>query len=132
MSEIFQRYSNTILSDQGISIKTTNSVLVVARSQVRWVEAAGDYVRLHTSTHSYLARIPLSALVQCWGKYGFVRIHRSWVVYLPLVTKLWAAPSGYNVRIGSGVNAVDLAVSRRWLKQLRQQWIDTTLTDDTT
>ena len=35
---------------------------MLARSEVRWVEAQGDYARLHTAETSHLIRVPLSVL----------------------------------------------------------------------
>ena len=41
----------------------------------RYVEAQGDYARLHTADGSHLLRVPLSTL-EDWAAAGFVRIHR--------------------------------------------------------
>ncbi|MGH3721282.1 MAG: LytR/AlgR family response regulator transcription factor [Pseudonocardiaceae bacterium] len=69
-----------VLSDEFISIATAGGIVVVARSQVRWVEAKGDYVRLHTDKHNCLWRQSLASLEECWGGHGFVRIHNSFGV----------------------------------------------------
>ena len=59
-----------------------------------WVEADGDYARLHTATGSHLVRIPISALESRWADAGFLRVHRSYLVSLPLVTGIRSVGSG--------------------------------------
>ena len=39
-------------------------------SQIRYVEAEGDYARLHTADDSHLVRIPLAQLEQDWAEAG--------------------------------------------------------------
>ena len=43
----------------------------VQRSRVRWVEAQGDYARLHTADGSHLVRVPLTSLEQRWAGAGY-------------------------------------------------------------
>lgn len=50
-------------------------------------------------------------------------VHRAYLVFFPLVTDLWRGPSGYNVRLGCGRDAVDIPASRRREKELKQRWI---------
>lgn len=111
------------LKDDTIRLALADRAIVIARSRVQWVQAQGDYMRLHTGKQSYLARISLRVLEERWGKYGFVRIHKSYLVFFPLVTDLRKGPSGYTVRVGAGPDAVDLPVSRRDTQQLRKRWI---------
>lgn len=113
-------------SDEVIPVMRAGHLVPVARSQVRWVEAQGDYVRLHTAKHSYLWRHSLTSLEQDWDRHGFARIHRSRLVFIPLVTKLRRNYSGWAVTLGSGPDAVDLQVSRRKVQKFKQHWIPRT------
>jgi two-component system response regulator LytT len=106
-----------------IPIVTGRHIVAVKRSQVCRVEANGDYVRLHTPERSHLLRETLKRLAERWDKHDFVRIHRSHMVFLPLVTELRIGPSGHKVRLGSGPDAVDVPVSRRELKKFKQRWV---------
>ncbi len=94
---------------------------LVARNSVRWVEAQGDYARLYTSDGSHLVRIPLAQLEERWGKVGFVRIHRSYLVPLNLITELRMGASGYTVVIGS--EEKELPVSRRHTRELKDRLV---------
>jgi DNA-binding LytR/AlgR family response regulator len=84
-------------------------------SEIQYVEAEGDYARLHTASGSHLVRIPLSQLEQQWAGSGFVRIHRSLLVALPFVEELRVDAGRCSVVVGG----TELAVSRRHTRQLR-------------
>ncbi|MET7759286.1 LytTR family DNA-binding domain-containing protein [Streptomyces sp. NPDC005389] len=80
-----------------------------------YVEAHGDYARLHTDQGSHLVRIPLSTLEERWAARGFVRIHRSHLVALGRIDELRLDGGATSVRVGD----TDLAVSRRHARPLR-------------
>ena len=109
--------------DEVIPVELAGTTKLVPRSSVRWVEAQGDYARLHTGEGSHLVRIPLSQLEDRWSDAGFVRIHRSFLVALPLVTELRMSSSGYVVRVGSGDDAAELPVSRRHTRELKDRLV---------
>jgi DNA-binding LytR/AlgR family response regulator len=58
--------------DEVIPVELAGTTKLVPRSSVRWVEAHGDYARLHTGDGtSHLVRIPLSQLEDRWSDAGF-------------------------------------------------------------
>lgn len=87
----------------------------VSVDDIAYVEAHGDYARLHTDHGSHLVRIPLSTLEERWASRGFVRIHRSHLVALARIDELRLDGGATSVRVGE----VDLAVSRRHARPLR-------------
>src|SRR5882757_4290486 len=107
--------------DEVIPVELAGTTKLVPRAAVRWVEAQGDYARLHTSDGSHLVRIPLAQLEERWGEAGFVRIHRSFLVALSLITELKMGASGYTVVIGD--NEKELPVSRRHTRQLKDKLV---------
>ncbi len=110
--------------DEVIPVELAGTTKLVPRSSVRWVEAQGDYARLHTGEGiSHLVRIPLAQLEDRWSDAGFVRIHRSFLVALPLITELRMSSSGYVVRVGNGDDAPDLPVSRRHTRDLKDRLV---------
>ncbi len=96
---------------------------LVPRDTIGWVEAEGDYARLHSASGSHLVRIPLSTLESRWREKGFHRVHRSYLVALRLVSGLRTSDSGVLVRLRSnGASpAVELPVSRRQARELRDR-----------
>jgi DNA-binding LytR/AlgR family response regulator len=105
--------------DETIAVELAGVTRFVQRSQVRYVEAHGDYARLHTAASSHLVRVPLTTLEDRWAAAGFVRIHRSTLVALPHVDEIRVDGGRCSVRLGDRV----LQVSRRHTKELRDRLV---------
>jgi len=102
--------------EEQIPVERGGVTRFLARSDIRYVEAQGDYARLHTATDSHLVRSPLTALEEQWAEAGFVRIHRSLLVALSHVDELRIDGSRCSVVVGDAV----LQVSRRHTPHLRE------------
>jgi two-component system, LytTR family, response regulator LytT len=87
----------------------------VTSTEVRYVEAQGDYARLHTATGSHLVRIPLAALEERWASAGFLRVHRSHLVAVKHIDELHIDSGRCVVRVGG----TEIPVSRRHTRELR-------------
>jgi DNA-binding LytR/AlgR family response regulator len=96
---------------------------LVPRDTIGWIEAEGDYARLHSASGSHLVRIPLSTLESRWRDKGFQRVHRSYLVALRLVAGLRTSGGAVLVRLrANGASpAVELPVSRRQVRELRDR-----------
>jgi DNA-binding LytR/AlgR family response regulator len=105
--------------DPTIPVELAGVTRLLPRSAVRWVEAQGDYARLHTAEGSHLVRIPLATLAERWADAGFVRIHRSYLVQLRLITELRLAGGAYVVVI----DGRELPVSRRHTRELKDRLV---------
>ncbi|MEC4572837.1 LytR/AlgR family response regulator transcription factor [Streptomyces virginiae] len=98
-----------------IAVELGGITRFVAIADIAYVEAQGDYARLHTDEGSHLVRIPLSTLEERWGARGFVRIHRRHLVALARIDELRLDSGSTTVRVG----AAELQVSRRHSRELR-------------
>ncbi|XVU25391.1 LytR/AlgR family response regulator transcription factor [Actinoplanes sp. CA-054009] len=105
--------------EPAIPVELAGTTRMLPRSSVRWVEAQGDYARLHTADASHLVRVSLATLADRWADAGFVRIHRSFLVQIRLIAELRLTPSGYVVNI----DGVELPVSRRHTRELKDRLI---------
>ena len=105
--------------EPAIPVELAGTTRMLPRSSVRWVEAQGDYARLHTSDASHLVRVSLATLADRWADAGFVRIHRSYLVQIRLIAELRLTSSGYVV----SVDGVELPVSRRHTRELKDRLI---------
>ncbi|HEY2044757.1 MAG TPA: LytTR family DNA-binding domain-containing protein [Jatrophihabitans sp.] len=103
--------------DETIAVELAGVTRFVQRSDVRYVEAAGDYARLHTTQDSHLVRVPLTVLADRWAESGFVRIHRSTLVSLDHIDEVRTADGHCTVQLGHDV----LQVSRRHTRELRDR-----------
>lgn len=107
--------------EEVIPVELAGTTKLIPRSSVRWVEAQGDYARLYTNEGSHLVRIPLAQLEERWEQAGFVRIHRSFLVALSLITELRMGQGGYQVVIGNEEKV--LPVSRRHTRELKDKLV---------
>ncbi|MFB0627823.1 LytR/AlgR family response regulator transcription factor [Streptomyces sp. AB3(2024)] len=98
-----------------IAVELGGVTRFVAIADIAYVEAQGDYARLHTDEGSHLVRIPLSTLEERWAARGFVRIHRRHLVALGRIDELRMDAGTTSVRVGSA----ELQVSRRHARELR-------------
>ncbi|WP_282945791.1 MULTISPECIES: LytTR family DNA-binding domain-containing protein [unclassified Sphingopyxis] len=81
-----------------VSVKGATLRLPV--SAIDWIEAARDYVLLHTATRSYIYRSSMSALEAAIDPAELLRVHRSNFVRLSLVDSV--------ERLGKGLIALQL------------------------
>ncbi|MFF1557413.1 LytR/AlgR family response regulator transcription factor [Streptomyces sp. NPDC058279] len=103
-------------SAEQIAVELGGVTRFVAIADIAYVEAQGDYARLHTDDGSHLVRIPLSTLEERWAARGFVRIHRRHLVALGRIDELRLDGGTTSVRVGSA----ELQVSRRHARELRE------------
>jgi len=104
-------------TDDRIAVELGGITRLVHRDDVLFVEAEGDYSRLHTATGSHLVRIPISGLEQRWADSGFLRIHRSWLVSTTHLDHIREDSGKVEVVVAGRV----LPVSRRTAPALREQ-----------
>ncbi len=119
------RSAEAAAGDDVIPVELGGLTQLVRCDSVGWVEAEGDYARLHTSNGSHLVRIPLTVLEERWRSRGFQRVHRSYLVALSMVTGLRTASAGTMVRLRANGSSppVELPVSRRQARELRDRLI---------
>lgn len=105
--------------DDVIPVELGGRTRFVPQQAVRFAEAKGDYVRLHTDDGSYLVRMSLAALERRWAEAGFIRVHRSTLVSARHVSELRFEGGRVTVTVGTEV----LQVSRRHSRQVREQLV---------
>ncbi|WP_395245279.1 LytR/AlgR family response regulator transcription factor [Agromyces sp. MMS24-K17] len=106
-----------------IAVTLGGTTRMIRRDDVRYVQAQGDYARLHTEEASYLVRVPMADLERQWADAGFVRVHRSYLVSLPHVSRVRLGGDRPSITVG----AAELPVSRRLLPGLRERLDSTTI-----
>lgn len=93
----------------------------VRRSDVLFVEAHGDYVRLHTRSGTHTVRIGISRLEEYWERAGFVRVHRGFLLDMKAVRELRSDATG---GLLAHTDAGDVPVSRRHAKDLKDRMLE--------
>src|SRR5918998_1319909 len=77
-----------------LPVETAGRTYYVRRSEVQFVEAHGDYVRLHTPSGTHTVRIGISRLEEYWERAGFVRVHRGFLLDMKAVRELRSDSTG--------------------------------------
>ena len=108
------------VEDVQIPVELGGVTRFVDRSDVTYVEAQGDYARLHTVGGSHLIRVPLTTLEEEWAGAGFLRIHRSLLVSLAARHRDPDGVGRCTVAVGPRDTSTDLMVSRRHTRELRE------------
>ena len=86
-----------------LTIRSAGSIRFIRMSEVEWIEAYGNYVRLHTDGEHPLARETLRGLAERLDPARFAQIHRGAVVNLDRVAEIRPTVSGDAiVRLASG------------------------------
>ena len=101
--------------DETIAVELGGVTRFVNRSEIRYVEAQGDYARLHTADGSHLLRVPLTVLEENWADAGFLRIHRSLLVSTSHIDAVQMDAGRCTVVVGDA----ELQVARRHTRGLR-------------
>lgn len=95
-----------------LTVRAGGAVHVVPVRQIRWIEGAGTYVRIHGASRSYLLRDTLESLTDRLEPFGFVRVHRSAILNLRYLDRLEPAPRGrWTARLVDGAS-VGVSASR--------------------
>ena len=96
-----------------------NPIQLIPYQDIIWIDAAGDYMCVHTQTETYVMRARLKSLIDERLPDVFVRIHKSTVVNLTYIEKLQPlSNSEYNAVLQ---NEKVLKVSRTYARALKQR-----------
>ena len=110
---------STNSSNQRLLVKSGGRVSFVDVDQIDWVEAEGNYVRIHAGDQVHVLRETMNALLDRIGPQQFFRIHRSRIVNIGRVKELLIAGGGdYHVVLQNGTR---LGLSRMYRDTLQEQ-----------
>lgn len=99
-----------------IIIRTGGRVLFRRADEIDWIEAYGNYVRLHIEKAAYLLRETISGLEERLDPQKFARIHRSTLVQMDRIREVRPHVNGqWKVILRDGTQ---LTMSRRYRRRL--------------
>jgi two-component system LytT family response regulator len=100
-------------------VKSGGRVFFVKAEEIDWIEAAGNYVRLHLGADSHLFRETMNALEARLDPDRFFRIHRSRIVNMERIQELQPWFNGeYLVLLRNGTK---LTLSRGYREKLQER-----------
>jgi DNA-binding LytR/AlgR family response regulator len=115
-----ERTSENALPVEKIPVVSAGGTELLDFDQVHFVQADGDYSRVHTYDRSYLCTASLGELEERLGS-RFARIHRSHLVNLGKVAGVRrAAPDRFRLQLADAAKT-ELDVARRQSRLLRER-----------
>ena len=112
LKEALQEIQRESRDNERIAIKSGSRTVFLRKGMIEWIEAQGDYVKLHAGKESHLLRETMAAAAERLDPNRFVRIHRSRIVNLDHVREvrpLWGGD--YSVLMRDGT---ELTMSRTY------------------
>jgi two-component system LytT family response regulator len=100
-------------------VKSGGRVFFLRTDEIDWIEAAGNYVRLHLGEESHLFRETMNGMETRLDTRRFVRIHRSRIVNSERIKELQPWFNGEYVVILR--NGTRLTLSRGYREKLQEQ-----------
>ena len=71
-----------------VVVKDGSKIKIIPVSQIQYLEAADDYVKIFTSEGSFLKKKTMTYFEESLLTFQFVRIHRSYIVNTQLITRI--------------------------------------------
>lgn len=99
-------------------IKNAGRITFIKVEEVDWIEAEGNYVRLHCGSESHLLRETLSGIEARLDPQQFLRIHRSQIVNIDAIKEL--KPLFRGEYVVSLHNGEELTLTRNYRDRLEQ------------
>lgn len=97
-----------------LMIKSRGDIYFLKTSEIDWIEAAGNYINIHTGRKTHLLRESMSNIEAQLDPRHFIRIHRSKIVNIEQVAKLHSDLHGeYFVTLKDGTCLVLSRTYRR-------------------
>ena len=102
-----------------VMVKARGKIEFLRTADIDWIEAEGNYVRLHSGKNGWLIREKISTLEERLDPDRFLRVHRSTIVNLDRIGELRPLPSGdYVVLLRDGTQ---LKLSRGYRQKLAER-----------
>lgn len=99
--------------EQKLKVRSRGASLLVPVADIRWIEGAGDYVRLHLAAGARLHSDRLKRLEERLDPTRFVRVHRSTIVNVEAVEELRPIGHGDYEATLAGGDTVRVSRTRR-------------------
>ena len=103
-SEVEALRQNVSSSDAGFWVPERHGQRRVPLDAISWIEAARDYVLLHTDTRSHMLRTTMTALEEKLAGSALVRVHRSAFVRPDKVAEIRRANRSVTLVLTDGAN----------------------------
>lgn len=100
-----------------VLVQQNKKLITIAVTDIIWIEAYGDYSKLHTEASTFVSNYGISGLEEKLNPKTFLRVHRSSIINLEKVKELHKYGKSYDVTLENG----DIVrVSRGYLDAIKK------------
>ncbi len=110
--------TNTVGSQNRVVVKSDGKIKIIPTQEIQYIEANGDNVKIMTAEGSYSKNKTMSYFEQQLSANDFVRIHRSYLVNVSLVTRIDAYDKESHLAVLS--SGIQLPVSKTGYQKLKE------------
>lgn len=100
-----------------IVVKDNGKIKIIPLAQIQYLEAADDYVKIHTAEGHFLKKKTMQFFEDSLPAQEFIRIHRSYIVNAQLITRI--TPYEKESHLASLTTGVQLPVSKAGYAKLK-------------
>ena len=79
---------NSSLKNERVVVKTGTKIKIIPVSDIIFLAADDDYVKIHTPEGSFLKNKTMAHFEKLLGENHFVRVHRSYIVRIDEITRI--------------------------------------------
>jgi two-component system, LytTR family, response regulator len=118
LSESLQQSYTTY--PEKVLVESGSRMISLSVNDISWIEADGDYTRLHTTQKFYLSNYGISELEQKLNPAIFIRIHRSAIINCNLIKEVIRESDGYHIILQ---NETQHKVGRSYVEAIKQFYL---------
>jgi len=85
---LLETASQSPMQQQRVVVKIAGKIRIIPVEEIHFLEAADDYVKIHTKEGSYLKNKTMSHFEQTMDPQFFVRTHRSYMLNIQQITRI--------------------------------------------
>lgn len=71
-----------------VVVKDNSKIKIIPITNIHYLEAADDYVKIHTAEGVFLKNKTMGYFEETMGMQNFIRIHRSYIINVQLITRI--------------------------------------------
>jgi DNA-binding LytR/AlgR family response regulator len=110
------RHARAAAQDKSLWLQHRGEAVRVVAHDVDWIEADGEYVKVHAGARSFLLRNSIRSIAEQLASSGFVQIHRSSLINEDRLRAVRWTRTGMKVVLDSGA---ELPVGRKFRNAVR-------------
>lgn len=86
--EVFKNLLPQNVEQFRVVVKTGNQIRIISISEISYIEACDDYVKIHTEAEVFMKKKTMSYYESVLNEKEFVRVHRSYIINLSQIKRI--------------------------------------------